>query len=683
MTVLTFSPVATTSHVTATNVDQLRRPVRILNKSLVIAALLLSLVAGCAKKEADNPVDVGGTQNPPSPLLEISNAQRTAVFNSLKSMADSLQGVNPSALSSTLLNYFGSRPEFQAAGTGLDGTVYAVFVDGRVLICGDNLADKPSGGSTSQSIGAMTQPLGLMKASADLPKFQSVLLMNALGARYDYSDGNTGISKMNQDLVQIFNAGGYKDVTQGIATIEGLKTVRGAGIFHLSTHGGTGYLSDKQTQVYSLMSATARDSVKDVGIYKADFDQKRITYMLFPVAKTADGRPQNIVAYGITPAFVTQYMSFPTNSLVYITACSSNKTELRDAFAAAGASVYCGWTNSTVAFQAFDAVRFFFDRCLGTNRVAPIPSPRQRPFGWALVQEDMFYRGLSKSVTREGTSNLIVTSQKDDLTDLLPSLQYSTFTSYATYLALRLQGYFGATAGRVLLNGNSVSLTKPWNERTLEMNLPPGGGNLQVDVNGLLSNVVQLTQWDGTITFTVTGRGTLKRKITANVKMIGDIHRYRVVSGANVVWKDEAVFLFARMVGVLASSSCSYECSGEYRNTLGELEEQWTGSGSFPLSAVGTAANPGGSLVGTVGDVGQTASLNLSARATYTRFLKSSSSEVVFLTTEGSISTIDATIGGDYVLKSGQHTANVSGGIAVMSWTDFKPTYTPDSNSAK
>jgi hypothetical protein len=376
-------------------------------------------------------------------------------------------------------------------------------------------------------------------------------------------------------------------------------------------------------------------------------------------------------------------MSFPKNSLVYITACSSNTSEMRAAFGQAGASVYAGWTNSTVGFQAFDAARFFFDRCLGTNLVAPIPSPRQRPFGWALVQEDMFYRGLTKSVTKEGASNLVFTSQKDDLTDLLPTLQLSTFTNYGTYLTLNVQGDWGETPGRVLLNGSPLTLTKPWNARSLELTMPAGGGNLQMDVNGLLSNVVQLTQWDGTITYTVTGRGTLKRKITVNVRLIGDIHRWRVVSGANIIWKDEAVFLIARMVTALPSSSCTYDCSGEYRNSLGELEEQWGGSGSFPLSAVPTVANPGGFLTGSVGDVGETASLNLLALVTYTRSGKSSSSQASFSTSDGSISIVNGTIGADYVFKAGSRTATVSDGVAVMSWTDFKPTFPPDLNAAR
>ncbi len=648
-----------------------------------IAILASVLLVGCAKKESSNPVDVGGTQNPPSPLLEISNAQRTAVFNSLTSMADSLQRVNPSAMNSALLNYFSSRPEFQAAGTGPDGTVYAVFGDGRVLICGDNLADKPLGGVATQSIEPMTQPQGLTKASSNLPSFQSVLLMNALGTRFDYSDGTTGITKMNQDLVRIFNAGGYKDVMQSNATIEGLKTVRGAGIFHLSTHGGTGLLVDRKTAVYSLMSATARDSTKDVGIYKTDFDQKRITYMLFPNAKTSDGKPTSLVVYGITPAFVTQYMSFPTNSLVYITACSSNTSEMRAAFNQAGASVYGGWTSSTVGFQAFDAARFFFDRCLGTNLVAPIPFPRQRPFGWAYVLDDMTFRGLSKSVTGEGTSNLVFTSLKGDLTDLLPTLELSSFTSYGTYMTLDVGGDWGATAGRVLLNGIPQHLTKPWKAGSLEMDLPLGGGDLQIDVNGLLSNVVQLTQWDGTITYTVTGRGTLKRKITANVRMIGDIHRYRVLPGANIIWKDEAVFLIPRMVTVLPSSSCTYECTGDYRNSLGEVVEQWSGAGSFPLEALPTVANPGGFLMGTVGDVGQTTSFDLLAAATFTRSGKSSSSQASFSTGEGTLTTINASIGTDYVFKASSRNATVSDGTAVLSWTDFKPTFPPDPNAAR
>ncbi|MCX6142043.1 MAG: hypothetical protein NTZ35_02365 [Ignavibacteriales bacterium] len=648
-----------------------------------IALLASVLLIGCAKKNESNPVDAGGTQIPSGPLLEISNAQRTAVFNSLKSMADSLQQVNPSAMNSALLNYFSLRPEFQASGAGPDGTVYAVFGDGRVLICGNNLADNPSGGSPSQSIRQMSQPQGLMKASSNLPGFRSVLLMNALGSRFDYADGTTGVTKMTQDVVQMFKAGGYKDVTLADATLEALKTVRGPGIFYFSTHGGTGYLIDKKTQVYSLMSATVRDSTKDVGIYKTDFDEKRITYMLFPNSKTADGRQLYFVAYGITPAFVTKYMSFPTNSLVYVTACSSNKAEMRAAFGQAGASVYGGWTNPAVGFQAFDAARFFFDRCLGTNLVAPIPAPRQRPFGWAYVLDDMNYRGLSQSVTKEGTSNLVFTSLKDDLTDLLPTLELSLFTSYGTYMTLDVQGDWGATAGKVFLNGLEQHLTKPWKPGSLEMDLPVGGGNLQIGVNGLLSNVVQLTQWDGTITYTVTGRGTLKRKITANVKMIGDIHRYRVLPGANIIWKDEAVFLLPRAMAILPSSSCVYESTGDYKNSLGEVEEQWSGGGSFPLQTLPTVEIPGGFLWGTVGDVGQTTSLDFLASATYSRRGKSSSVQAGFSTGDGSLSTIIANIGADYIFKAGSRTATVSDGTVVMSWTDFKPTYPPDPNAAR
>jgi hypothetical protein len=192
----------------------------------------------------------------------------------------------------------------------------------------------------------------------------------------------------------------------------------------------------------------------------------------------------------------------------------------------------------------------------------------------------MYYRGLSKTTAevdgiRYG-AELRYRQLQDDFITLLPTISIG-----APQGTLNLNGVFGDEKGIVTVNDNPVSVTS-WTNSVIRVKYPDTGGQVAVVVNGLSSQLLPITEWNGTIAYTATGKGTLKRSVTIAAKFMADVHRYRAVSGANILWPDNDTF-GGSVHGVVISSltSGTYTASGEYRDPqTNELLESWSGGGA-------------------------------------------------------------------------------------------------------
>src|SRR5262249_13805167 len=134
------------------------------------------------------------------------------------------------------------------------------------------------------------------------------------------------------------------------ATLAALRTVSGEGVFYIRAHGGRGSIHhDNSTQdVYALWTASEvldpEEEDKSPRL-SDDLLLQRVVYMLF----RNDFWSQQIRLdflkarhYGITGEFISKYMSFSDDSLVYVDACNgASDPSFRTSFK--NASVFVGW----------------------------------------------------------------------------------------------------------------------------------------------------------------------------------------------------------------------------------------------------------------------------------------------------------------------------------------------------
>jgi hypothetical protein len=643
-----------------------------MNRLCWFALLIVLSIIGCAKKAetVTGPSDTGA--NPVG--TPISVPRRLQILDTVAGLDNSLAGQDPTLSKQKLLGLLRAQPEVLKADISPAGVLWAVFTDKQVFALTpsfDNTTLVPYASQASRS----RVPAPLRKGADNLPLTKKATVLNALGSAFDNpKTGYYGAEQTRKDVAAMLTNAGYSVRSGNDASIQGLKNVNGDdAVFHMTTHGlavPIVYDGTDTIHIYGLWTNEVVTPLKD-SLYKSMLDNdelvrfraKNIYGFIFDSKETH---------YAITDKFVRNYMHLGKNSLVYITACSGSSADaapMIEAFGTIGASVYAGWTQPTSAQGSFYAARFFFDRALGMNSVNPIPNPPQRPFEYFIVYEDMQFRKMDVTTTSvdgvTSTARLTFRQLQDDFIQLLPSISLSGQTGQTKF---SINGVFGDLPGVVKLNGSVFPTDSPWRNTVLAMNRPQTGGLLWIEVNGLASNKVPLTEWDGTITYTNTGSGTLKQTVTINVILIADVHRYRIVSGANVVWSDIDFWGAVRGAYLSAKSSGTFEASGEYRDpTTHELLESWTGGGSLQLGS-STASGGGFTVDATVDSVGGNAFLLLSMSAPYNRFTKAGGNQQAAISL-GGLGVLNLKVQPGFVLPS--HADSI--GTAKLVWSGSTP----------
>ena len=97
-------------------------------------------------------------------------------------------------------------------------------------------------------------------------------------------------------------------------TVDALKTVQNVGVFYFNTHGGFAHFGDG-ISVFGLQTTTPCNEENDE---KYDKDLER--HLLYTVGSS---NPEKC-AYAISDLFVSEYMSFSKNSLVFLASCNSD-----------------------------------------------------------------------------------------------------------------------------------------------------------------------------------------------------------------------------------------------------------------------------------------------------------------------------------------------------------------------
>jgi hypothetical protein len=189
------------------------------------------------------------------------------------------------------------------------------------------------------------------------------------------------------------------------------------------------------------------------------------------------------------------------------------------------------------------------------------------------------------------------------------------------------------------------------------------------------SNPVNLTEWSGTLDYTYTGRGTLKQHIVINLKFWADVHTFR----PNII--QPAMYMpfagMGRPVEWMKTSSCSYEASGEYKDSFGEVQETWQGGATLPMGDLGSAGN-GFSGSGLIDSAGTNSALMIFVGGKYTRWTKASGE--VQLPLNLTVVNIDLKhTMPDFGIRGGS--MNVGGGM--LTWTDMPASFPPNPKAAQ
>ena len=477
-----------------------------------------------------------------------------------------------------LLTYFESNPQFELSGEADDGSVWARFTDGRLVIIRPPIPKLSEGEATLPPSSDLTSPgvsyappavpvtaapdspqEGKAVAVArqqegrkdNLPASDKAVVMSALGA---YS-GNAPsvVSKWLTD-------NGYPS-QPAPATVESLKAVQDVGVFYFYTHGGSGCLgtfeackakytpaapgaptaaTPQVAYTYALWTSTPVSKANDA-TFKADLDGK---FLAYSYADSFDVKDKEDLQwrYAITDTFVVKYMLFSQDSLVFINACSSMASTLPKALRTAKASVAVGW--SDVA-EPLDRPQYFFDRLLGGKyddgvaayQEIPNPEPPNRPFDvdsiWQAMQAHHQTPIIFDHKGTTYTTHLEVLHLRDSFSILRPSIE-SVF-AHEDKSQLEIWGIFGDRQGdvTVTIGGTEVAI-ETWENFKIIVTLPaadkPGGsGNVVVKVRKHESNAVPLTLWRVKFTYTegpVEPVGAMEN-LYLDLYWRADVHRWR------------------------------------------------------------------------------------------------------------------------------------------------------------
>ncbi|MEQ1823099.1 MAG: hypothetical protein ABL949_11355 [Fimbriimonadaceae bacterium] len=501
----------------------------------------------------------------------VTDGQRVVAIQAVNAKFEEihLAGGTVNAQNQALASYIATRPEFEASGYNSDdGCAWGRFNDGRLLVIGNNRfpdRSRPSSFNWTRS----------SKASF-VGKSQQARLMHAFGA--SFSQLQVPIADMSRYL-QKDNLFTVVSTPEGKARLTDLRAVNGDAFWYINAHGGKGTTKSGE-ELFVVASSTPYDAATEAtSDVKLDWDNDRLCYYTGLTGDTVNGVEVSATTYAINHKFVTRYMSFSPNAVVFLNVCFTGNSHLqvakfRDAILNKGAGVVMGWTQLCNSSTAFDASRYFVDRLVAANDFQK-ETPDQRSFAVVEVLADMARKGKDKDGTSllRPTFKLAVTN-----VGLRPTIRNMTRDELEDTLIL--YGEFGSESGDVLVNGVKATLVGNWDNQMLKVRIPATGngsdGPVVVEVHGKKSKERYLTSFRGTYTYSFVGAGTLTESASANIHLRLDLEKFRIEAGGQLVDSPQVPFQAA------SDSTLTWACSGAVYDIMG-LATSWSGGGSPPL----------------------------------------------------------------------------------------------------
>lgn len=571
-----------------------------------------ALVVSCGDGSGPSEPPGGDNGNPPGTAVTVE--ERLFAIGTGETLLEALlaSDVEGDALNEALAMGLKGLPMIEA--TGVDTTTsmaWARFTDGRLLIIGNNRppgpvpdsvlaapamkataatrssrTKSPRGDVASEATRPSAAPTGIAADGdvSELPSSPHVRLLHSFGADFDQ------LQQPIEDMAKWFEEHGYevRAGQEGDASLATLRTISGDGFFYFNTHGGGG-LDMEGRKLFSMTSSTlvseANDQRPEI---LDDLNNNRLVYFTAPNGEYRNGKPVSDTRYAITRFFVEKYWSFAENSIVFLNVCFSAYndpdivafiSEMHDA----GAGLYLGWSGSVTPTGGFRAVRYFVDRLLGANEFQP-ESPKQRPFTWPLVMEDM----ASKGYTRDGAAQLAALPARSGpgVGILRPSIRSVYMAPEFLGSDLYIEGHFGTRPDRVTIDdgGGPVEVAiKEWSSTGIITAPPLTGagsiGDVVVHVGEHSSNPRRLHRFTGTAYYRLTDAGSLTQSVEMELNTRLDVDEMRYLPG-ETPWRPQT---WGTGSGSPAAGA-TYEASGSYTRVTGDCTETvtWSGGASVP-----------------------------------------------------------------------------------------------------
>ncbi len=541
-----------------------------------------------------------------NPNPGMSTAERLAAMDAVRDEFQTVVDAPFETFRDTMQAFLQSRPEFTEVRV-INNSVCGRFTDGQWLALDWTPAPDPNWSAPVAPAGVLPRPAGAGTASARamaapaagggppagvspaqavgntaIPPPGPVPLYNAMGNAY---------SDLAGWLYNCFKSRGYTneyppfDHVATVSDLMSLSALKPMAVLYYSAHGGSApdWASGVTTGHVSTATKVTAETEEE---YAGELWLGNLIRVEAGFDKGPGDKTQVAELYAITSGFVITYWTFAQNSLVDISACYSNAADFGAACVGKGASVYAGWSNSVGDGVAADFDEFFFGRLLGMNAAEPKYDPPVRPFAWPEVYAEAQRRKLTVDASN-GATLTMTGSAGSSLGPLAPVIDNAAIVERAPDQSdLILNGKFGVDPGaekrQVFVGAGSDTLeVTSWQPEQVKCDLPVTGakssGDIQVVVHGVYSNVIPISEWQGTVTWTLKSYGTCQQKITVDFRIRGDVHPYREKLSEDKPTQPTDRYL--QCTGKKGAGS--YECKGQY--ALGNYKEVWSGSGSFDV----------------------------------------------------------------------------------------------------
>lgn len=520
----------------------------------------------------------------------LSGDEVAASMAAVDAHMDSVSAASAADLNASLLEFLGSRSDFVNSGATDDG-VWGTLANGGTYFVVTNRAPVPGENAENPVVTELA-------AGTDVPR-GSILarMLNGMGPAF---------ANEPAILRPAVSDRGYTAAVGG-ADLATLAAFGFPAFFYLSAHGGTCSIPQLDARGRMVngadgrpimlpdyaVSTTTEANAAAIAARMADFESGIIVAARM-LEDYVGGVAVQRTRFMVTSRWVTRYWQFATDSLVWISACSSlgaGAAPFIAACQAKGAGLYVGWTDTVGGPAAVAASKFAVDRLLGANRLAPLESPKQRSFDYEEVWADLARADLHRDQVLDSVSGAAIAGRVAELKYqakagtnfglLAPSIRYVLVDESAD--EVHLYGIFGtppADERVVLIDGLEASV-KSWDREEIVCDLPRSGqgskGDVKVSVRAHDSNVRQITEWNIQLQYTWDNHAEAGLKVDGpfTVRFRGDVGEYREHPHLTPT---KPVRCFAASLDSLATLTAS----GTYSS--GGCTTTWSGSVDFPAS---------------------------------------------------------------------------------------------------
>jgi hypothetical protein len=573
-----------------------------------LALLLTAALYGCGSGGGGSSVNPGGGDPGTGPGstgggTSVTNTDRMAAINAAESKWQNLLDNVPNrdARHQQMVDFMKTQTAVKTAGISQFGDVWVQFKDNQYHLILDG--DVPTVDATpvtplrspSRSVRTNVATRATRaQGSGDMPDNKKARVYQGMGPGFPTTDDK---------IIDMLFDRGY-DVTQRRATIENMRTVSGDGVFFIYTHGGLGQDATTGATWWTLWTDTVVSDANNE-LYKDDIkDGSLVTATA--IADVVNGKWISGTHYMITGNFIKKYnWGFAKNSVVFLNSCysaASGATSTMRSLAQPAEQTF-GWSETMRTDKGELSAQFIFDRMLGANKLIP-EVPAQRPFNGTEAYDNAGLRNFADGSTMLDATfdaahpcTLVEKHRSNDIV-LAPSIERMEMSERIFESPLKgnsrltLFGLFGADQDTVKIDGVEVPIISWAKDKVVcePADVPGSGfsGDVQVISKSRKGNLVPLTQWHGTLTYSI---DLLPPQVSdavstfkCDVYFRGDVHEYREISRGDRLTKPMAF-------RVSQGSTCQWTVTGHPPSP-----GVWNGptSGSYTFGLNGNVQPPYG-----------------------------------------------------------------------------------------